>query len=101
MSAIPDELVGLEPPTSYITALFTHTAKMDRAKAEMEVSKAHEVSAPVDTLSRQIKAMSLFPNIYRGEQHHRTFPSVKTDDNDGENYYKKRPKNMKVQVTSF
>ena len=64
-AAIPDEVVGLDPPTSYIAALFSHTAKMDKAKAEMEVSKAHEVTAPADSLARKIKGMSLFPNIYR------------------------------------
>lgn len=63
-AAIPDELVGLEPPTSYIAALFSHTAKMDKAKAEMEVKKGHEVTGPADSMARRIKAMSLFPSIY-------------------------------------
>jgi len=90
--AVPSELVGLEDPTPYIHALFHYTAKMDDERAKMAVSKAHEVSAPVDSLARHVKAMSLFPNIYRGPQTHRTFKKVATDDMDGENYVRKPSK---------
>lgn len=63
-TTIPNELVGLDEPSPYVFALLKHTAKMDAEKAKMEVSKAHEVTFPVDSLYARIKSMSLFPSIY-------------------------------------
>ena len=79
---VHNELVGVEPPTPYVYALFSYTAQADAEKAKMEVKKAHEVSAPLDSKARQVKAMSLFPNIYAGPKSHRTFPKVRADPED-------------------
>lgn len=97
--AIPGEAVGLMPPTSYIQALLDFTAKLDKEDVEKGMKKAHEVSGPVDTIARKVKAMSLFPSIYRGPQHQRTFKNIKTDDNDGENYYEDRGSNSMARAT--
>lgn len=79
---VSNELVGLEAPTPYIYALFAYTAKADAERAKMEVKKAHEVSAPLDSMARKIKAMSLFPSIYTGRKGHRTFPNIRADNED-------------------
>lgn len=97
--AIPGEAVGLMPPTAYIQALLDFTAKLDRDDEVKRTKKAHEVSAPVDTMARKIKAMSMFPSIYRGPQYQRTFSNIRVDDNDGENYYEDREENDVAKAT--
>ena len=88
--AIPGELIGIPEPTPFIAALMAYTGRMDRIENRIRKEKAHEESGPSDSLARKIKGMSLFPNVFRSKTHHRTFPKVSTDDNDGENYYRKR-----------
>ena len=65
-SAIPNELVGLEDPNPYMFALLRHTAVMDKEKERIERTQHHKTVAPANTLAREIKAFSLFPNIYGG-----------------------------------
>ena len=89
---IPSELVGLEEPTPYIHALFSYTRKMDAERAKMEVSKAHEVSHPVDSLYHKIKVMSLMPSVYAEGLSHRTFKKVKISDVEGDRMTKKPSK---------
>lgn len=83
---IPGEAVGLYPPTAYISALLDFTALMDRRAIENREKKAKETSGPEETISQKIRALSLFPNIYRGPQYQRTFPNIRTDYVDAENY---------------
>lgn len=80
--SVPNELVGLEEPTPYIYALFSHTAKMDKERAKMEVKKAHEVTHPVDSVYHRIKVASLFPNVFTKPQSLRSFPKKKADNMD-------------------
>lgn len=87
--SFPGALIGLPEPTPFIAALFSYTAKMDRKEAPVLKAKTHEETVPVSA-ARKIKAMSLFPNIYRGPQYHRTFPKMRVDGEDGDNYYRKR-----------
>jgi len=96
---VSNELVGLEDPTPFIYALFSYTAKADAERARMEVSKAHEVSAPVDTMARKVKAMSLFPSIYSGGKGHRTFPKVRADPEDVEHLTAKPSRRMMKEGT--
>jgi hypothetical protein len=95
--AVDNELVGLEGPTPYIYALFKYTADADAKRARMEVSKAHEVSAPTHDLARQIKAMSLFPSIYAKQPHHRTFPKIKADPEDPSHLVAKPSRRMRKE----
>jgi hypothetical protein len=87
---IPGEAVGLMPPSVYTAALLDFTAHLDQKAVEVGAAKAHETSGPVGPVARQIKAMSMFPNIYRGPQYQRTFSNIRTDDDDGENYFEDR-----------
>ena len=81
--SVPNELVGLEEPTPYIYALFSHTAKMDKERAKMEVKKGHEVAHPVDSLYQRIKVASLFPSVFQEKASLRNFPKKKADNMDG------------------
>jgi hypothetical protein len=83
--AIPNELVGLEEPDSYIHALLSFTAKQDKERASVRVKKGNEVIMPIDNLYSRIKIMSLFPNIYTKPEGHRTFPKKRVQDDDGNN----------------
>lgn len=96
---VHNELVGLEPATPYIYALFSYTAEADAKRARMEVKKAHEVSAPVDEMARKVKAMSLFPNVYAGRQGHRTFPKVRADPEDTSHLTAKPSRRMRKEGT--
>ena len=62
--SVPNELVGIEDPTPFISALFSYTAKADKERARMEVQKGHEVVQPYTPFYEKIKALSLFPSIY-------------------------------------
>jgi hypothetical protein len=94
---VSNELVGLSEPTPYIYALFAYTAKADAEKKRMEKEKAHEVSAPVDTMARKVKAMSLFPNVYAGKQHHRTFKKIEADPEDESHLTAKPSRRMRKE----
>lgn len=48
--------------------------------------------APVESLRERILRMSLFPSVFSAKQHHRTFGSIVTEDDDAENYMRKRTK---------
>lgn len=96
---IPGEAVGLMPPTPYIAALLDFTAQLDKKAEEVGKKKANETSAPTDTLARKVKAMSIFPNIYRGPQFHRTFNNIRADDKDGEDYFEDREENDMARAT--
>ena len=61
---VHNALVGLEEPSPFISALFSFTAKADKEQAMREKEHAHKATAPANALARQIKAFSLFPNIY-------------------------------------
>ena len=63
VNTLPGALFGLEPPSPYISALFSYTAKMDKMKAKMEKEKAHEVTFPTKDLARYVKAISISPHI--------------------------------------
>ena len=89
-ASIPGVLVGIPEPSLFVAALMNYTAKQDKMENKLKKEKEHEETGPSHSLARKIKGLSLFPNIYRSGTHHRTFPKVSTDDNDGENYFRKR-----------
>ena len=96
---LSNELVGLEDPSPFVYALFAYTAKADAERAKMEVKKGHEVSAPLDSKARQVKALSLFPSIYSGGKGHRTFPKVRADPEDVEHLTAKPSRRMRQEGT--
>ena len=63
---VHNELVGITEPTPFISALYSYTAKADKARAVMESKKAHEVVGRSEGMARKVKAISLNPNIYQG-----------------------------------
>lgn len=85
-ASIPGVLVGIPEASPFISALMSYTAKMDSQEDAIRKRKADEETGPIDDLCMKIKAFSLFPSIYRGQQYHRTFNNVRTDDIDGEHY---------------
>ena len=96
---VPNELVGLEQPSPFISALYSYVLAKAKEEDSVKMEKAHEQTAPADDLARKVKMMSLFPNIYRGPQYHRTMSFVRTDDMDGENYVADRESNDVAKST--
>ena len=87
---LPDELVGFEPPSPYVAALFRHTAKMDAQKDELRNLKASESVLPAPKMLAHVKMLSLFPNIYSVKDRHRTFSNIKTSYDEADHTYRKR-----------
>ena len=67
VDSIANELVGLEQPSPFITALYAYTVKKASEDVSQKAKKAHEETGEADSLARAIKRMSVYPNIYNGK----------------------------------
>lgn len=83
---VPVKLTDIREEDEYIA----EANKIKDVYLEKPVKPKPGNVGPALSLRERILSMSLFPNIFRPEQHHRTFKNVKTDDEDGENYFEKR-----------
>jgi len=88
--------------TPFLGALFRYTAEMNARNREFERSAIHRDHEPVMSISRHIKACSLFPNIYAPAAHHRTFPKMEVENAMGSRtgMMKKRKGGEAVQASS-
>lgn len=66
VDSIANELVGLEQPTPFITALYAYTVKKTKDDDKQKAKKANEETGPSNSIARAIKRMSVYPNIYNG-----------------------------------
>ena len=94
---IPIKLTDVREQDEYIT----EANKIKDVFLDKEPKLKAGTVAPVKSLREHIMAMSLFPNVYRPEQHHRTFAHVRTEGDDGENYVRHRTKKERADGLDF
>jgi hypothetical protein len=80
---MPDEAVGLEPPTPFVSALMAFTARQKNDDEMLGKKIGKSMTAPTDSMRNRILAMSLFPSVGMASPVHRTFPRIKTEGADG------------------
>jgi len=80
---MPDEAVGLEPPTPFVAALMAYTARQKNEDMMLGKKLGKSMTGPTDSMRNKILAMSLFPSVGMASPVHRTFPRIKTEGAEG------------------